>query len=114
MSIAPLVDALSTLRVAFLRPSILGHYEDITISLPIGAGLRFEQWLAQQAPDWMRSSTEWGRLTLHGGGGAVLKRSVTIGGVCIEWPVAMIDTPDGPKPAPMIEPERVVNLADRR
>jgi hypothetical protein len=99
MTIAPLRDALSTLRAAFRRPDVLGVGEDLTIDLPLAAGLRFELWLTANAPAGMAMDANWMKTT---GVAGSWTREVTIDGARIRWPLQSESGQDNTvRPRPM-------------
>jgi hypothetical protein len=104
MTLAPLRDALSILRVAFVRPDVLKHSEDIVVTLPKEAGQRFEQYLADNADPWIRSEPKWGMVIIDH---YVTYRTISLDGVQVRWQPKMIATRDALVPMPMIEPTNV-------
>lgn len=99
MSLAPLRDALATLRAAFHRPGVLHHAEDLVLELPYDAGRRFESYVTRNAPVLMHCSPDWLRTT----DGPIPHREVTIDGVKVTWPLKRVALPHGasiPEPLP--------------
>ena len=107
MTLAPLRDALSILRVAFVRPDVLKYSEDIVVTLPYEAGQRFEQYLAGNADPWIRSDPSWGRPVTDN---CVVYRTILLDGVQIRWPVKFVASRDAIVAVPMIEPTNADTL----
>lgn len=93
MSAHALQEALWALRTAFIEPDLwhdgLGP---IVVEIPAEAGIRFECWIRQNAPDELVHRGADELFEIVGADTDNPKRQVTLQGVAIRWPTGRVCT----------------------
>lgn len=93
MALAPVVDALHTLRAAFRRAEITGADDQITVELPLEAGRKFETWVVANAtPANCAALLSTFRTDDHP---THPYRHIDVGPVRVRWPLERRAEPDG-------------------